>query len=84
MGVWLQEYPDIIADVRGKGLLLLLELHDEKTATHINDFCINNGLFVTQTQSKAIRIFPALNITRDEMEEGLEIIEKAFESFENL
>lgn len=84
MGVWLQEYPDIIADVRGKGLLLLLELHDEKTATHINDFCINNGLFVTQTQSEAIRIFPALNITRDEMEEGLEIIEKALESFENL
>jgi acetylornithine/N-succinyldiaminopimelate aminotransferase len=38
------------------------------------------GLFVTQIQGNGIRIFPALNIKKDELEKGLLIIEEAMKN----
>lgn len=79
---WRRDYPLRVADVRGKGLLLAVEFGDEATATKITDRCLAAGLFVRQTQGTMIRIFPALTIKREEMEEGLTIIRKAIEGFE--
>ena len=77
---WLNTYPDLVKAVRGKGLLLLLELYDEPTTNLLNDFCLKQGLFIRKTQGNAFRIFPALNITKTEMEEGLSIIEKGLDA----
>ncbi len=74
---WQRQYPKLITDVRGKGLLLMLEFKDAKTAGKISDECLANRLFVRQTQGNGIRIFPALNITGDEMSEGLNILQEA-------
>ncbi len=79
---WKQLYPKI-TDVRGKGLLLLIEFEDEDTASHISDECLTRGIFVRQTQGTGIRIFPALNITKEELEEGLTIIQEAIETVIN-
>jgi acetylornithine/N-succinyldiaminopimelate aminotransferase len=80
MWAWKQNFPKIITDVRGLGLLLAVEFPDEATATQITDECLTRGLFVRQTQGNMIRIFPALNIKREELEEGLAIFRKALES----
>lgn len=77
MTKWKLARPSVITDVRGKGLLLALEFSNESTASRINDSCLAQGLFVRQTLGNIIRIFPALNIQREEMEEGLAILEKA-------
>ncbi len=77
---WINKYPDIVTDVRGCGLLLALELPDEDTAFRVNGYCLGNGLFVNQTQGKILRILPALNITPEEMEEGLDILEQAIKN----
>jgi acetylornithine/N-succinyldiaminopimelate aminotransferase len=74
-----QLYHDSIVDVRGVGLLLLIEFKDEDVATHVNDECLKRRLFVRQTQGTGIRIFPALTITEAELEEGLTILEEAIE-----
>ncbi len=79
MGNWQQKYPGMISEARGKGLLLLLEFQEEQTATAVNDYCQEQGLFVRQTQGNGIRIFPALNINKEELEEGLSILESALE-----
>ena len=76
---WKREYPEMVIDVRGKGLLLAIELRDEAMATRITEACLAEGLFVRQTQGNMIRIFPALNIKREEIEEGLAVIGKAIE-----
>ncbi|MFP4441728.1 MAG: aspartate aminotransferase family protein [Spirochaetia bacterium] len=76
MQEWQSKYPGIISEIRGKGLLFLMELPDEKTAGRINDRCLEKKLFVRQTQGNGIRIFPALTITEDELKEGLHIIEE--------
>jgi acetylornithine/N-succinyldiaminopimelate aminotransferase len=72
-----RKYSDTVVDIRGKGLLLLIEFRDEETAGRVCDKCLSNGLFVRQTQHTGIRIFPALNIRKEEMEEGLGIFEKS-------
>jgi len=77
MGQWRQTWPEAIADVRGQGLLLALEFRDEATASRIAAACLAGGLIIRQTLGNIIRIFPALNIRRDEMEEGLLLFEKA-------
>jgi len=76
---WMQTWPEAITDVRGRGLLLAVEFRNEATASRITDACLAQGLFVRQTMGNIIRIFPALNIRREEMEEGLAILEKAIE-----
>lgn len=67
-------YPDAIVDIRGKGLLLLIEFRNEKTAILVRNICLSKGLFINQTQRTGIRIFPALNIRKEEIEEGLSIL----------
>jgi len=75
MTAWQGRYPNQVAGIRGRGLLLLIEFRTEHTATRISDLCLQKGLFVRQTQGTGIRLFPALNTTPDEMEEGLSVIE---------
>ena len=71
-----KEHPDIIKDVRGRGLLIALELLDENTASSLNSKCLDKGFILNVTHGNIVRIFPALNITEEEMEEGLKIFEE--------
>lgn len=80
MNKWQTEYGDAVADVRGKGLLIMIEFRNEDIATKVKNECNANGLLVTQTQGIGMRIFPALNIRKDELEEGLQIMEDAIGS----
>lgn len=76
---WQEEYPQLIVDIRGKGLLIALEFHDERLVEEIRDTCLSNGLILNVTQKKVVRIFPALNITKEEMEEGLRIFKNVLD-----
>jgi acetylornithine/N-succinyldiaminopimelate aminotransferase len=80
MRQWMQAYPEKIRDVRGRGLLLALEFCDEKIAGDITDECLKKRMFVRQTQGNMIRLFPALNITRKEMEEGLILLKESIDN----
>jgi acetylornithine/N-succinyldiaminopimelate aminotransferase len=72
-----QAHPAIIKTVRGKGLLLAMEMADPQVATEILDKSLRLGLFVNLTQGNVIRVFPALNIRKEEAKEGLELLVKA-------
>ncbi|MBW2690821.1 MAG: aminotransferase class III-fold pyridoxal phosphate-dependent enzyme [Deltaproteobacteria bacterium] len=72
---WQRAFGDIIADVRGRGLLIAIEFYKAADANAIYLQCLEQGLFINITQEKVIRLFPALNITPDEMKEGLQILE---------
>lgn len=73
---WKQKYPGAIVDVRGRGLLIALELSDDSRATEITKKCLENGLILNLKHGHIIRIFPALTITGAEMQQGLNILEK--------
>jgi acetylornithine/N-succinyldiaminopimelate aminotransferase len=72
-----QAHPAIIKTVRGKGLLLAMEVCDPQIASEILAKSLGLGLFVNLTQGNVIRIFPALNIRKAEAEEGLELLGEA-------
>ena len=78
-----KEYPNIIKDVRGKGLLIAVELANDNTAATINSKCLDDGLILNVTQGNIIRMFPALNISKEEMEEGLNIFKNALDEFKD-
>jgi acetylornithine/N-succinyldiaminopimelate aminotransferase len=71
------KYKYVISDIRGKGLLLLVEFKNEDIAARIVNECLNNGLIVNLIQGKGIRVIPALNIKEEEMDEGLSLLEKS-------
>jgi len=80
MGQWKEQYPASIRDIRGKGLLLLIEFADSDLAQKVSDECLARKLFVRQTQGNGIRVFPALNIQETELKEGLKIMQAAIEA----
>ncbi len=71
----LQKRFGIIREVRGIGLMLGVELSIEGKG--IFDECFHNGLIINCTQGKILRIMPALNVTRKEVDKALVILEKA-------
>ncbi len=75
------EYPEIIKDIRGKGLLIAVELVNDNIASSLNSKCLNNGLILNITHGNIVRIFPALNISKEEMEEGLKIFKDALKEY---
>jgi acetylornithine/N-succinyldiaminopimelate aminotransferase len=54
--------------------LIAIEFSDENLVEEIRNKCLMNGLIINITQKKVIRIFPALNTTKNEIDEGLNIL----------
>ena len=77
MSAWAGRFPGVVTGVRGVGLLLLVEFVDERTAGAVAAECLRRGVFVRQTQGTGIRVFPALTITREELDEGLTALEES-------
>jgi len=65
----------IIRNVRGQGLLVGAELSEPGAA--VIDRCREAGLLLNCTAEKVLRFSPPLIITRDEIDEGLAIVERA-------
>ena len=66
------KYP-VIKEVRGIGLMTGVELNIEGKT--IVEKCIEKGLLINCTHDKVLRIMPALNVTRKEIDKGIEILD---------
>ena len=68
------KYP-CIKDIRGKGLMIGIEL--TIPGKPIVDECFQNGILINCTQEKILRLMPALNVTKKQINKALGAIEKA-------
>jgi len=68
------EYP-VIKEVRGMGLMAGMELSTE--GKPIVEKCLDQGLLINCTHDKVLRLMPALNITKKELDKGLSILDEA-------
>ena len=66
-------------DVRGKGLLLALDLKKE-SAKDIVARSRENGLLINNPRPDTLRFMPALNVSREEVDRMIEILEDVMES----
>lgn len=72
-----EQFPDAVVAVKGRGLLLGLQLKPEVDATAIVNKCREYGLLVITAGGNVLRLVPALNIPGDAVEKGLEILTRA-------
>jgi acetylornithine/N-succinyldiaminopimelate aminotransferase len=63
-----------IREVRGKGLMIGMELEIE--GSKIADSCMQEGLLLNCTAYKVLRFVPPLTIKKNEIDRGLDILEK--------
>jgi acetylornithine aminotransferase len=68
-------YPDLVKEVRGRGLILGLQLSQDPTA--IVTAARERGLLVITAGTNTLRFVPSLTVTEEEIEEGFSILEEA-------
>ena len=74
-----EKYPKIIREVRGKGLLLGLCLY--KDQTNFIKKLLDNKLLTVRAAENVVRLLPPLNVTKQEINLGLKIIEKVCKNY---
>jgi 4-aminobutyrate aminotransferase len=70
---------DVVLDVRGIGLMIGVQLRDADVLHAVQRRCIDDGLIVLSCgpNDDVLRLIPALTISDDELELGLDILSKA-------
>jgi len=74
-----KEYPNIIKQIRGKGLLIGIQLYKDQT-----DFIkklMDNQLLTIRAADNVVRILPPLNVKKNELDIALKIIDKVCSEF---
>ncbi len=75
------QYPELIQDIRGKGLLWAVELKSQDLSSRVFDDCLDKGLILNLKHGKVFRFFPALTITEEELMEGAGIFFSSMQKF---
>lgn len=85
----MQENHVAIGDIRGRGAMLAVEIvvagsskPDPDRTTAISKYCHRNGVvtLTTGTYANVLRFLPPLTISRELLEDGLNVVESAFEA----
>jgi L-lysine 6-transaminase len=71
------EFPDIITNARGRGLMCAFDLPDGEFRKKFLKKVYENGAVMIGCGERSIRFRPPLTITKEEIDEGIEIIRKS-------
>jgi len=69
-----EKYPNIIKEIRGRGLLIGVQLHTDQTKFIKN--LMDNKLLTIRAAENVVRILPPLNVKKNEIDLAIKIIEK--------
>ena len=69
-----KRYPKIIKEIRGRGLLIGIQLYNDQTK--FIKKLMDNKLLTIRAADNVIRILPPLNVKKSEINQALKIIEK--------
>jgi acetylornithine aminotransferase len=72
---WQSQFPQLVKEIRGRGLILGLQLTQDPTP--IVTAARERGLLVITAGTNTLRFLPSLTITEEEIEEGVGILEEA-------
>lgn len=71
------EFPGVVTNVRGRGLFCALDLPDKAMRDRALAACLENGMIGLASGHSAMRFRPALNLSRDEADEGVRKLRRA-------
>ena len=68
------EFSDLVSNARGKGLFCAFDLHDSDSRDKLASMLMENNVIVLGSGKKSIRFRPHLNITKADIDIGIEAI----------
>ena len=68
------KHPNIIKEIRGRGLLIGIQLHKDQTV--FIKKLMNNKLLTIRAAENVVRVLPPLNVKKKEIDQALKIINK--------
>jgi|SRR5690554_5216169 len=71
-----KDFPNFISNARGLGLMCSFDFPSSEMRNKFRDTCLKEGLIILGCGEKSVRFRPPLNVTKDEINEGLNIIRK--------
>ena len=74
-----KNFPKIILEVRGKGLMIGIKIHEDPSK--FISLLLKNKMIVVKSSENVIRLLPSLIVSKAEIDEGVEIIEKTCEEY---
>ena len=69
-----KKYPSIIKEIRGKGLLIGIQLHRDQTK--FIKKLMDDQLLTIRAAENVVRILPPLNVKKNEIDLAIKIIDK--------
>ena len=69
-----KKYPNIIKEIRGKGLLIGIQLHIDQT--NFIKKLMDNKLLTIRAAENVVRVLPPLNVKKNELDKAIKIIDK--------
>lgn len=73
-------YPALVGAVRGRGLLCAFELQSDDQVAQVTAAALAEGLLVTPTKNRIIRLIPPLTVSEGELLHGLKLLDTALAS----
>jgi acetylornithine/N-succinyldiaminopimelate aminotransferase len=73
-------YPDVIEEVRGRGLLIGMKLKDAVVNRDFVGLARDNGLLIGAAGDNVARMAPPLTVTKDDVRTALEKLEVALKA----
>lgn len=69
-----------VGEIRGKGLMIGVDIVEGKSALELEKKLLSNGLLTSTAGKNTLRLVPPLNISKEEIEEGLKILKETLNS----
>jgi L-lysine 6-transaminase len=69
-----------ISNPRGKGLFCAMDLPNTHARNEVVKECMNNNLMILGCGTKTVRFRPPLTISKDQIDEGIDIIKKSYKT----
>ena len=77
------QFPKLVSNTRGLGLMCSFDLPDKEKREQFRKISYDEKILILGCGNKSIRFRPPLNITNDQLEEGLQVIEKVLKLMSN-
>jgi L-lysine 6-transaminase len=71
------EYPAVASNARGRGLFAAFDVNTPEMRTKIRQKSLEAGLIILPSGERSIRFRPPLNVSKNEIDEGLGIIRRS-------
>ncbi|MFQ6616176.1 MAG: aminotransferase class III-fold pyridoxal phosphate-dependent enzyme, partial [Fidelibacterota bacterium] len=75
-----EDYAGLVSNARGRGLMCAFDLPNSDDRDRLKEGILKEGAFILGSGTRSIRFRPPLNISREEIDMGIEMILRGLDS----